>query len=665
MRNPPKHSAGFGIALLLAACLVSGAVAGPGPPGGPAPPDLTGLSLQELLDIDLVYGASKYEQKVTEAPASVTIVTAADIRNFGYNTLSEILSSVPGFYSRNDRNYSYVGVRGFARTNDYNLRTLLLIDGHRANDNIYDSAMLGSEGLLNVDDIERVEVIRGPSSSIYGAGAFFAVINIITRNGRHLKGPELSGAGGSWRTGAARVAWGGTTGNGSELFVDGSASNSGGQDFYFPEFDTASNPLSANQGRAVGVDGDDSYRFFGKASAGRFTVEAAHSSREKVLPTAPYGTLFNDPDNRTLDQRSFVDLKYEGPLGAKLDLIGRLYADRYYYRGDYDYAAPDGKWTEMAHGYTRGLEAQLTARPNDRNTLLAGGEFRDHWKQDFFAIDDTGIQQDEHRSSNDWGLFMQDQFVPSKRLLLNAGVRYDHYGSFGGSTNPRLALIYTPVDRTTLKFLVGRAFRAPSIQELHYGTGANPDLAPETIHTAEFVLEQYIGRGLRLSGTYFMNHVHDLISLNTTTVLFENLNVIESDGSELGLEQRWGNGTTLRVDYAVQDTRSHETGDRLGDSPRYLAKFHLVLPIHGEKLSAGTEVLYTGDRLTLAGNQVGGFTVVNLTFLSRNLARGLDLSGSIYNLLDEAYQDPGGSGNTQNALTQDGRHFRLKLTWRF
>ena len=475
----------------------------------------------------------------------------------------------------------------------------------------------------------------------------------------------MSGAAGSWSTGAARVAWGDRAASGREIYISGSAYRSGGQNFYFPEFDDPMNPLSANQGRAADVDDDSTDRFFGKAAFGHFTLTAAHSSRAKVIPTASYDTLFNDPWNRTIDQRSFLDLKYEGSLGAKTTVLGRVYGDRYYYRGDYDYPLPDGAWVEKAYGYTRGLEAQFTARPNDQNTLLAGGEFRDHWKQDFFADDALAVYNDDHRSSKDWGLFVQDQFVPSRRLLLNVGVRYDRYQSFGDSTNPRLALIYTPADRTTLKFLYGHAFRAPSMQELYYGSGANPDLGPETIRTSEVVFEQYIGRGLRLTGTYFDNRVDDLISLDTTTVLFENVSTIDSNGSELGLEWRRDNGIAVRFDHTLQDTRIRETGEHLSNSPRHLAKFHLTLPIHGEKLSAGTEVQYTGGRMTLAGNQVGGYTLVNLTLLSRNLARGLDLSGSVYNLLDKTYEDPGGSGNLQEALAQDGRHVRIKLRWKF
>ena len=118
-----------------------------------------------LHEVPSVYSASKYEQKVTEAPSSVSIVTADEIKKFGYRTLADIIRSVRGFHVTYDRNYSYVGVRGFAPPGDYNTRLLLLVDGHRVNDNVYDMAFVGTEFVLDVDLIERVEIVRGPSSS--------------------------------------------------------------------------------------------------------------------------------------------------------------------------------------------------------------------------------------------------------------------------------------------------------------------------------------------------------------------------------------------------------------------------------------------------------------------------------------------------------------------
>ena len=174
--------------------------------------ELSQLTLQELteLKIDSVYGASRYTQKVTEAPASVTIITREEIRKYGHTTLADVLRSVRGFYVTYDRNYSYLGVRGFSRPGDYNARVLLLIDGHRLNDNIFGGALIGTEFPMDVDLIDRVEIIRGPSSSLYGTSAFFAVINVITRGADSTKGIEASGSLGTFDTRKGRLSYGRT-----------------------------------------------------------------------------------------------------------------------------------------------------------------------------------------------------------------------------------------------------------------------------------------------------------------------------------------------------------------------------------------------------------------------------------------------------------------------
>lgn len=135
--------------------------------------DLTDMSLLDLLNIE-IFSASKFLQKASEAPASIDIITADEIARYGYRNINDVLRSVPGFYVTNDRNYSYIGARGFARPGDYNSRLLLLVDGKRLNDNVYDSVLAGEESPVDIDLISRIEVIRGPSSSLYGTSARFA-----------------------------------------------------------------------------------------------------------------------------------------------------------------------------------------------------------------------------------------------------------------------------------------------------------------------------------------------------------------------------------------------------------------------------------------------------------------------------------------------------------
>ena len=120
----------------------------------PPAPELNGKSLEELLNVQVesVEGAARHVQRTTEAPASVTVITASDIETFGWRTLADVLKSVRGFHVTYDRNYSYIGVRAFGRPTDYNNRVLVMVDGRRLNDSIYDSAYIGTDFPLDLRD---------------------------------------------------------------------------------------------------------------------------------------------------------------------------------------------------------------------------------------------------------------------------------------------------------------------------------------------------------------------------------------------------------------------------------------------------------------------------------------------------------------------------------
>src|ERR1043166_798077 len=183
------------------------------------------LPLEALvkLEIPTVQSASKYNQKTTEAPASVSIITADDVKKYGYRTLADILQSVRGLNVSYDRNYALLGVRGFNR-GDFSSRVLLLIEGHRINNSLSDSAPIGTDFPLDVDLIEKVEVIRGPGSSLYGNNAFFGVVNVITRKGRDLPGygVEVSGEAASFDTYKGRASYGRKFQNEVEMLLSGS-----------------------------------------------------------------------------------------------------------------------------------------------------------------------------------------------------------------------------------------------------------------------------------------------------------------------------------------------------------------------------------------------------------------------------------------------------------
>src|SRR3954466_4512929 len=202
---------------------------------------LPDLSLEELMRIDSgrVFGASERIQPVTEAPSSVSFITAEEIERYGYRTLADILRGVRGLYVSDDRNFSLLGARGFAKPGDYNSRILLLVNGHRVNDNVFGQAEIGAEFGIDPAVFERVEIIRGPASSIYGDSAFFAVVNVITRDGASLNGASVVVSAGTLGTRLVRTSVGRRLDNGLDLAVSATAERSGGvEDLYFPAFDT-------------------------------------------------------------------------------------------------------------------------------------------------------------------------------------------------------------------------------------------------------------------------------------------------------------------------------------------------------------------------------------------------------------------------------------------
>jgi len=645
------------------------------------------LSLEELVNVrvDSVFAASKYEQKVTEAPASVSIVTADEIRKFGYRSLADILRSIRGYYVSYDRSYSSLGSRGFLRPGDFNTRYLLLVDGHRMNDNIFGEGAESTDIILDVDLIERVEIIRGPSSSIYGNSAFLGVISVILKTGSQPGGTEGSVEAGSLGTYKGRVSFGKQFANSVTWLLSGSYSTSNGQArLYFPEFDqrVSGEPRGRNDGIVRDSDGELIHQLFTSLSYDDFTLTGAYGSRMKHIPTAPFGSFFGAGHAETADRRGFLDLAYDHAFDEDTEISGRVSYDAFPHLGKYPYDyGTSNQPRDIAIDYdgARGswltTEAQVKQRLFDRHTIVLGVDYRQDLQQHLYNFDSNhSTFIEDRRTGRSFGTFGQAELVIRPNLLLNAGLRYDHYDTFGGSLNPRIGVIYTPWPATTFKFLYGRAFRAPSDYELFYGSASfgqvpNPGLAPEKIQTYELVYEQYLPSHLRFGVSGYYYRIDDLIAQTTQAgtglLVFENIDHIHTKGVELELERKYPGGALVRASYAFQRTADATTGADLPDSPRHLAKLNLVLPVIGEKLSVGSELQYTSSVKALDRDEVAGFTIANATLSCQNLVPHLEVSASVYNVFNRSYAYPGSIGLIQETVPQIGRTWRLKLTYKF
>ena len=635
--------------------------------------DLSEVSLEELSNIQ-VYSASKHMQSASEAPASVTVVTADEIQKYGYRNLADILRSVPGFYVTYDRAYTFVGVRGFGRLGDWNSRILVLIDGHRINNNVLGQAMLGNEFLVDVDMIERVEIVRGPSSSLYGANAFFAVINVITRTAKEVKDWELSFQTGSFGTDEGRATYGHQF-NDLGVLLSGTFYNSTGQTLFFPQFDNPAN----NNGITRDTDYESYKHILATLSYHGFTLQGLFSTRDKGVPTAYFGAVFNDPRDYNIDSHQYVSLDYQHPIG-KWQLDAGTSYDQARLQGPVPEAPliagePIVLSTYSFRGNWWTGEIKVSRDLFERNHLTFGSEVRDNLRQDQGdLLNPPNTFSTDLNSSLISALYVQDEFGITSRLTLNAGVRYDHYSTFGGTTNPRAALIFRASEKTTFKLLYGNAFSAPDVYETTPDFGIFYDdslkLRPEHIQSLEARVEQGLGQYFQLSSGVYRNRISDLISLVSVpsdgNFQYQNAGNAQAVGMDVELSGRASNGLQGKASFDYVDAYSESAGHpSLNNSPGPMAKLNLIVPLIDQRLSAGVEGQFLGRRLTLLQDSLSSYQVFNFTLLGHTVGKHLDLAASVFNILDKKYFDPGRPEDPEDAIQQDGRSFRIKITGRF
>lgn len=638
---------------------------------------LAELSFDELMQTkaSTVYAASKREESAREAPSAVTVVTSADVKQYGYRTLADLLRGVGGFYVAYDRIYSPIGVRGINRPGDFGGRVLITVDGHRLNEPVFDSASSGTEFPLDVDLIDRVEVVRGPGSVLYGNNAVFAVINVVTRNGRELPAGEVSGSAASYDTYTGRVSLGHRFASGVEFLVSGTYLDSAGHErLAYPEFG------AVNGGVAEDLDGQHAAQLFAKLAYGDFSLEGLFGDRSKSIPTAPYpDTVFNRAPNEAVDERAFIELKWQHEFAGEWHASARVGFDHYQFDGLSpvgDPADPDGVVVNRDFARARWweAEAQVSRTFFETHALTLGAEFRQELevRQKNDDLEPPLLISDVDSSGHDVGLYLEDAWAVRTNLTLRAGVRYDWFSTFGEAVNPRAALIYTPWEPTTFKLLYGQAYRAPNAYEFDYlgpGYVNNPGLGPERITSYEAVWEQQFHRNLKWSTSVFYNDIQDLITQvedpASGDFQFINADGVTVAGVETRLEAHWSSGLRGQVSYTFAEAVEEATDGWPANSPRHLAQFGVVAPVHRDRVFLGFELQGLSERRTVRGTPVDGCLVANVTLFSRELLKNLEVAASLYNLFDARYTDPAGPDFTQDAIEQDGRNFRVKFLYRF
>ena len=632
--------------------------------------DLTSLSIEQLTQVK-VFTASRHEEDSRVAPSSVTVITRDEIARYGWRTLADVLSSVRSFYTRYDRNYTYLGARGLLGAGAYNNRILVLINGHRVNEDVYDSGPIGREFPLDLDLIDRIEIVRGPSSSLFGTNAVYGVLNIITRRPTSTA-VEISGDTSSFLGRSGRLTTTYQRGALAALLSGNLYRSAGASPLFYPEYASP----DTNNGYAVNVDGDGVAETFGDVAYGNLRVQGLYFSRTKIVPTGSYGANFDDSANRTTDTRGYLEANYHRDISSATDVDLRTYYDAYRFHGYGAYGGtdPSSRYVVVAEAFAdwAGTEATVGHRIGRQRITLGATYERDFRVNQRDYIAGQTPMLDDRRTSWLVGTYGEAEINLVPKVTVRAGGRLDWFDTFGGALSPRVALIYSPSSKTSLKYMFGRAFRAPNAYESYYTDDVmyiapSRHLEPEVMHSQEVAWERTLLPWLQMTTSGFYNHMNHIIEPEADPVTglqhYINGGTDRGRGLEFELDAKTASGFSGRTSYTFADAQDGLDKLRLVNSPLHNAKFNGTVPV-SKKGFAGVELQYGSAQTSFQQTRVSPSFLTNLTLSTKPIWSGWEFSASCYNAFDRRWFATGSPELRQAEIQQDGRTYRVKISYR-
>jgi outer membrane receptor for ferrienterochelin and colicins len=631
--------------------------------------DIASLSIECLLSVT-VKTASLHRQKPAEAPASVTVITREDIWKYGYRTLSDALQYVRGFYDTYDRTYHLPGVRGLSVAGDYGSRILVMIDGHRLMSSTDGSNPFGEDLPIDLSLVKQIEIVRGPTSALYGSSGVMATINVISLSPREAAPLEVNSRVGSSGTKELQASAALRAGPDSGTLVSSTVLNNGGeQNVYVPEFDNPQN----NFGRAVRSDGERGYRYFMKALWKGWSLMAAGASRRKVQPLS-WATVFNDAGNRVQDTRSFVDASYmkEWTHGT---LAWRTFYDSVAYHGVYHYNR-ESRIVEDREDNTSdwvGSDAHLRIPATPIGALTLGIETRSEIRTRQTAY----IAQPSYRPllkidspDRSFAFLIQDELPLFSRWSLDLGLRLDTSRYRSDAVTPRVALIYQNPDRWSWKLMYGRAFRNPTAYEMFYADGAtsiaNPHAQAEAANVYEASAERRLSKSLSAVLSGYRYELRNMLVAQFDAAGYQqyrNLGCASANGVELELNGVTRTGIEAHASIAVQRT-TDRSGSPHSNSPGQIGKLWMSAPLLSGRLSLSGGLQFLGSRNTNNRRRLPALLLPEIVVSSAGLASHFSFQFGIRNLFNHHWSAPVALDPRVDAIRQPGRTFVLALVAR-
>jgi len=628
--------------------------------------------------------ATKTLEAIKKSGATVSVITSTDLKNMGARNLMDALKRVPGLgIDIINIGIPSIEVRGVKA--DFSEKVLFLINGHPTNNNLVNGGATWSYNNFIVDDIKRVEVVRGPGSALYGANAFVAVINIITKTSNDINGTELTIAAGSNDAKKINIQVGDKT---NEVAY---AAN-----LNFFDTDGFRETVQAD---ALGTSGDTNdwnqrYDFGFNLNFLNYSLQGKYLKRNSGPYIGTANALNDESEQEYVEY--FVELGYTRELSQAFHFNSKLYYDRF---------ESDNYWEVYPEGFAGFQDGMLGRSPitNERmgaelqfdyvygqHKALLGimyesqAQFNVGFEANFNPTTGAPLQGGYQDIMDRWpwngshdreinAIFLQDIWDMHEDLRLILGARYDRYSDFGDSFNPRASLNWEFIENYSLIATYGSAFRAPTFGEQHNINNpfviGNPDVNPEKIKTFELGLSGDINKRTQFSVTGFHNRIKNLISPTPNppgASVSNNIGELRVRGIETEFTSRLRNGSSFDINYTYQYAVNELTGQRVADVPMHKANASFNYR-YSQYMSTYIGLLHRGQLKRSPGDVRSGvsdYITVDLAINWQNYIDNLAITASVYNLLDEEYVDAAPAGTVASDFPKPGRNLMVEASYK-
>ena len=564
--------------------------------------------------------ANRYPTEIDEVGSSITVIDEQEIEVKNQSSVLELLRSVPGL------NVLQSGGRG--KTTSILIRgaeadqTLVLIDGIRANENTTDQFDFAT---LKAENIERIEVLRGPQSVLYGSAAIGGVINIITKKAERGLGVATSLEGGS---------------HGSEQYKSTLSWSSERAHAITTVSYLAEDGISAAAGDRGNIE-DDSYENFSLSSRhgvqflddGNGDLTLRFSSARSEVDGFEFGIgAIDDPNFVQKNDTLTLSLNLTKPLTTWLTPSITLgYVDQDLKGND-----PDTEFNNFSiDNRTQSLVPKLDFYPSWGGVLTLGYSFENREGKNRGSFDE---RRDIH------AFFLQKQISWDERFFVTAGMRHDDDSDFGEETTFRLTTAFLlSGSATRFHASYGTGFKAPTFNELFFPNFGNRDLDAETSWGYDIGVEQsFLDERATVDITFFQNKIDDLITFDTDTFLAANIDRADILGIESTLRLLVGDRSEVKVAYTYTDSEDNADGRILPRRARHRGSITAFLtPLEG--LQSAVTLLLVNSRRETDGEKMDNYERVDLS-CSYTISDQIKPFIRIKNLFDEEYEEIVGFG---------------------